>query len=121
MESPNKNHFYFRFYCWIYFGGIDLMESIIKNLSEKYPQFEFKQAVYSQATQRPPVQIYNVLSWLNQEQTELEKLSDNEWDSIEVNEVNIGKLWDCLVMNSGETSFDGDINFDASLDKYNGY
>ena len=97
------------------------MDDIIKNLSELYPQFEFKSSIYSQATQRPPSQIYNVLSWLNEQPTELETLSDNEWDSIEVNEVNIGKLWDCLVMNSGEVSFDGDINFDASLDKYNNF
>jgi hypothetical protein len=97
------------------------MDKIIKNLSELYPQFEFKSSIYSQATQRPPSQIYNVLSWLNEQPTELETLSDNEWDSIEVNEVNIGKLWDCLVMNSGEVSFDGDINFDASLDKYNNF
>jgi hypothetical protein len=97
------------------------MDDIIKNLSDLYPQFEFKSSIYSQATQRPPSQIYNVLSWLNEQPTELETLSDNEWDSIEVNEVNIGKLWDCLVMNSGEVSFDGDINFDASLDKYNNF
>jgi hypothetical protein len=97
------------------------MEEIIKNLSSLYPQFEFKQNSYSSATQRPVVQIYNVLSWLNEEPTELEKLSDEEWDQIEVNEVNIGKLWDCLIMNSGDTSFDGDINFDASLDKYNNF
>ena len=97
------------------------MDKIIKNLSELYPQFEFKSSIYSQATQRPPSQIYNVLRWLNEQPTELETLSDNEWDSIEVNEVNIGKLWDCLVMNSGEVSFDGDINFDASLDKYNNF
>jgi hypothetical protein len=97
------------------------MDEIIKNLSGLYPQFEFKSSIYSQATQRPPSQIYNVLSWLNEQPTELETLSDNEWDSIEVNEVNIGKLWDCLVMNSGEVSFDGDINFDASLDKYNNF
>ena len=51
----------------------------------------------------------------------LENLSDEEWDGIEVNEVNIGKLWDSLVMNSGEISFNGDIDFNASLDKYNGY
>jgi len=97
------------------------MDDIIKNLSDLYPQFEFKSSIYSQATQRPPSQIYNVLSWLNEQPTELETLSDNEWDSTEVNEVNIGKLWDCLVMNSGEVSFDGDINFDASLDKYNNF
>jgi len=97
------------------------MNDIIKTLSELYPQFEFKSVKYSDASQRPPSQIYNVLSWLNENPTELEKLSDQEWDSIEVNEVNIGKLWDCLIMNSGETSFDGDINFDSSLDKYNGY
>lgn len=97
------------------------MDEIIKNLSGLYPQFEFKSSIYSQATQRPPSQIYNVLSWLNEQPTELETLSDNEWDSIEVNEVNIGKLWDCLVMNSGEVSFDGDINFDVSLDKYNNF
>jgi len=97
------------------------MDEIIKNLSGLYPQFEFKSSIYSQATQRPPSQIYNVLSWLNEQPTELETLSDNEWDSIEVNEVNIGKLWDCLVMNSGEVSFDGNINFDASLDKYNNF
>jgi hypothetical protein len=97
------------------------MEEIIKNLSTLYPQFEFKQNSYLNATQRPVVQIYNVLSWLNEEPTELEKLSDEEWDQIEVNEVNIGKLWDCLIMNSGDISFDGDINFDASLDKYNNF
>jgi hypothetical protein len=97
------------------------MDDIIKNLSELYSQFEFRSAKYSDASQRPPSQIYNVLSWLNENPTELEKLSDQEWDSIEVNEVNIGKLWDCLIMNDGETSFDGDINFDVSLDKYNGY
>jgi len=97
------------------------MDEIIKNLSGLYPQFEFKSSIYSEVTQRPPSQIYNVLSWLNELPTELETLSDKEWDSIEVNEVNIGKLWDCLVMNSGEVSFDGDINFDASLDKYNNF
>jgi hypothetical protein len=97
------------------------MDEIIKNLTEKYPQFEFKLNLYSNATQRPPSQIYNVLSWLNQEPTELEELSDQQWDSIEVNEVNIGKLWDCLVMNSGEVSFDGDINFNESLDRYNSF
>jgi hypothetical protein len=97
------------------------MENIIKNLSNLYPQFEFKSSIYSESTQRPPSQIYNVLSWLNENPTELEELSDEQWDSIEVNEVNIGKLWDCLIMNSGETSFNGDINFDSSLDKYNGY
>lgn len=97
------------------------MEEIIKNLSELYPQFEFKPSIYSEVTQRPPSQIYNVLSWLNEQPTQLETLSDKEWDSIEVNEVNIGKLWDCLIMNSGEVSFDGDINFDASLDKYNNF
>jgi hypothetical protein len=97
------------------------MEEIIKNLSELYPQFEFKSSIYSEVTQRPPSQIYNVLSWLNENPTELENLTDAQWDSIEVNEVNIGKLWDCLVMNSGEVSFDGDINFDTSLDKYNNF
>ena len=97
------------------------MDEIIKNLSELYPQFEFKSSIYSEVTQRPPSQIYNVLSWLNENPTELENLTDAQWDSIEVNEVNIGKLWDCLVMNSGEVSFDGDINFDASLDKYNNF
>ena len=97
------------------------MQEIIKILSELYPQFEFKQNLYTNATQRPVVQIYNVLSWLNEQPTELEKLTDQEWDNIEVNEVNIGKLWDCLVMNSGDKSFDGDINFDASLDKYNNF
>ena len=86
-----------------------------------YPQFEFKSSIYSEVTQRPPSQIYNVLSWLNENPTELENLTDAQWDSIEVNEVNIGKLWDCLVMNSGEVSFDGDINFDTSLDKYNNF
>ena len=97
------------------------MEEIIKNLSVMYPEYEFKLNSYSAATQRPVVQIYNVLSWLNQQPTELEKLSDEQWDNIEVNEVNIGKLWDCLIMNNGEVSFDGDINFDASLDKYNNF
>lgn len=97
------------------------MEEIIKKLSETYPQFEFKTNSYSGATQRPVVQIYNVLSWLNEEPTELEKLSDQQWDNIEVNEVNIGKLWDCLVMNSGEKSFDGDIDFDSSLNQYNNF
>ena len=97
------------------------MNDITNILSELYPQFEFRSANYSDASQRPPSQIYNVLSWLNENPTELEKLSDQEWDCIEVNEVNIGKLWDCLIMNNGETSFDGDINFDSSLDKYNGY
>ena len=97
------------------------MDEIIKNLSELYPQFEFKSSIYSEVTQRPPSQIYNVLSWLNENPTELENLTDAQWDSIEVNEVNIGKLWDCLVMNSGEVSFDGDINFDTSLDKYNNF
>jgi hypothetical protein len=97
------------------------MKDTIELLSELYPQFEFKKSNYSEATQRPPVQIYNVLSWLNQEPTELENLSDQEWDSIEVNEVNIGKLWDSLVMKSGEISFNGDIDFNSSLDKYNGY
>jgi hypothetical protein len=97
------------------------MEDIIKNLSELYPQFEFKFSIYSDVSQRPPSQIYNVLSWLNENPTELENLSDAQWDSIEVNEVNIGKLWDCLIMNSGEVSFNGDINFDATLDKYNNF
>lgn len=97
------------------------MDDIIKKLSDLYPQFEFRSANYLNASQRAPSQIYNVLSWLNEQPTELETLSDKEWDSIEVNEVNIGKLWDCLVMNSGEVSFDGDINFDASLDKYNNF
>jgi hypothetical protein len=97
------------------------MDEIIKNLSKLYPEFEFKSNLYSNATQRPVVQIYNVLSWLNQNPTELEELTDQQWDNIEVNEVNIGKLWDCLIMNSGEISFDGDINFDASLDKYNNF
>lgn len=97
------------------------MEDIIKNLSELYPQFEFKSSIYSKVAQRPPSQIYNVLSWLNENPTELENLSDAQWDSIEVNEVNIGKLWDCLIMNSGDVSFNGDINFDATLDKYNNF
>jgi hypothetical protein len=97
------------------------MDDIIKKLSDLYPQFEFKSNLYSNATQRPVVQIYAVLSWLNEQPTELENLTDEEWNQIEVNEVNIGKLWDCLVMNSGEKSFDGDINFEASLDKYNNF
>lgn len=97
------------------------MDSIINVLSQKYNQFEFRLNNYNDATQRPPSQIYNVLSWLNEEPTELEQLSDIEWDRIEVNEINIGKLWDCLVMNSGEKSFDGDINFEKTLDKYNNF
>jgi hypothetical protein len=95
------------------------MKEIVENLQKKYSRFEIKQNSYDNATQRPPVQIYNVLSWLNEEPTELEKLSDEQWDQIEVNEVNIGKLWDSLVMKSGEKSFDGDIDYDATLDKYN--
>jgi hypothetical protein len=95
------------------------MDEIIKTLSEKYPQFEFRVKPYEEASHRPPSQIYNVLNWLNQEPTELENLTDEQWNNIEVNEVNIGMLWDCLVMNSGETSFDGDIDFNSCLDKYN--
>jgi hypothetical protein len=95
------------------------MNKIIENLQTQYPRFEFKQNEYKNAIPKPPVQIYNVLSWLNEEPTTLETLSDAEWDQIEVNEVNIGKLWDSLVMKSGEKSFDGDIDFDATLETYN--
>jgi hypothetical protein len=95
------------------------MNDIINNLQKLYPKFEFKLGNYYNASQKPPVQIYNVLSWLNEQPTELEKLTDDEWDKIEVNEVNIGKLWDSLVMKSGITSFDGDIDFEKSLEKYN--
>lgn len=95
------------------------MEDIIKNLQKLYPRFEFKSNSYNKAIQKPPVQIYNVLSWLNEEPTELEKLSDSEWDQIEVNEVNIGKLWDSLIMKDGEKSFDGNIDFDLTLESYN--
>lgn len=91
----------------------------IEELQKQYPKFEIKLSEYSNAIPKPPVQIYNVLSWLNEEPTELEKMTDSEWDQIEVNEVNIGKLWDCLVMKSGEKSFDGDIDFESTLEKYN--
>lgn len=95
------------------------MENVIKKLQDLYPRFEFKLNSYNNALQKPPVQIYNVLSWLNEEPTDLEKLSDSEWDQIEVNEVNIGKLWDSLVMKNGEKSFDGNIDFDLTLERYN--
>jgi hypothetical protein len=95
------------------------MNDVIKKLQETYPLFEFKKNNYKDAISKPPVQIYNVLSWLNEQPTTLETLTDDEWDQIEVNEVNIGKLWDSLVMISGDKSFDGDINFDETLLKYN--
>jgi hypothetical protein len=95
------------------------MENIIKQLQENYPRFEFKLNEYKNSIQKPPVQIYNVLNWLNEEPTLLETLTDQEWDQIEVNEVNIGKLWDSLIMKTGEKSFDGDIDYDLTLEKYN--